>query len=492
MSTAIQINGDPSSFNLTSSWSVESSSQGATYTKSPTTATKMVNFAVNLPTGATVLNSYIHSEWGSPKTGYAIKTVNGTVPRSENNYNVSVTLSTTNGTNSYEFKFKANGSLLSEGSHSSIAQISNVYLYIEYQNPASSFTLSSTSVAAGGTVTANISAVDSSYTHRMTVAFGSRSATVTGTNTSASYAIPLSWLDQIPNAISGTATVKVETLSGSTVLGSATSSFTITCPDSVVPSVGTISTEVVDGHSGFYIKNVSKCKVTVSGYTAGTGATVNSVYISGNGNSVYANTMTSSVLSTSGTVTFTVKVTDSRGRSASGTASINVLPYEPIKINSVGAYRCTSNGTIDVSSGTSITACCEYTMSDVDENVASVRVFWRVYGDTSWTEASNWPDESGTWKIVLQDSAELDKQYEVRFLVADAISTTERIVTVSSASIFMAWNKSKQSIGFGTYPSESQSVTISNDWTLMIGTKSIEDYVRDLVAEILRSNGLIS
>ena len=97
MATTVEINGDPSSFNLKSSWSVSSSSQGAVYTQQPTVATKTVYFTVNLPSGAIVNKCYIHSEWGSPKTGYAIRTVNGAVPNMENGNKFSVSVATTNG-----------------------------------------------------------------------------------------------------------------------------------------------------------------------------------------------------------------------------------------------------------------------------------------------------------------------------------------------------------------------------------------------------------
>lgn len=159
MATTVEINGNPGSFNLKSSWSVSSSSQGAVYTQQPTVDTKTVYFTVNLPSGAIVNKCYIHSEWGNPNTGYAIKTVNGTVPRMENGYNVSVSLATTNGSNGYEFKFKANGSLLNPGKHSSIAGISNVYMHIEYTMPytnptaPTSVIISKATAAPGGTAT---------------------------------------------------------------------------------------------------------------------------------------------------------------------------------------------------------------------------------------------------------------------------------------------------------------------------------------------------
>lgn len=493
---SIDINGSPSFFNLKSTWTVGTVSNGAlSITKSPTTVTQNVSFSINLPSGAIISSAYIHSEWGSPNTGYATRTVNGIKPSSDNNYNVPVTVNTTNGTVSYEFKFKANGSTSGgTGNHTGTASVSDIYLHIEYINPASNFTVDVSSVNAGGNITANINPVDSSYTHNMTVTFGSRSETIIGVGTTASYTIPLEWLDQIPNSTSGTATVKIDTLSGSTVLGSNSSTVTITCPDNIVPSVGTITTEVVSDERDIYIKGHSQCRIIVSDYMAGTGAAIENVYISGGGDSVYADTMLSSMLNNAGVITYTVTVTDTRGRSASDTVSIEVLDHEPITITGVVAYRCTSDGVADKASGKSLRLGCAYTISELDdiENEASVRVFWRVYGDDSWTEIKNWPDESGEEQTVLVDALELDTRYEVRFLVTDSMSRAEKIIIIPTGSVFMTWNKSKRKFGLGVYPENDNSFVINGDWTFMIGDKTIDEIINDRVNEILIAKGLIS
>ena len=131
---SVQITGSPDSFKLTSTWRVaNASSTVAVITEGPSTATQSVSFTVALPADATITNAYVHSEWGSPNTGYATRSVNGTAVKAENNSNVSVPVDVLNGTVSYEFKFKANGSTSGGiGYHSGVASVSNVYLYIDY------------------------------------------------------------------------------------------------------------------------------------------------------------------------------------------------------------------------------------------------------------------------------------------------------------------------------------------------------------------------
>lgn len=154
---SVQITGSPSSFRLKSTWICNAS---GVITSGPTTATKTVSFAVSIPSGSNITSAYVHSEWGSPKGGFAIKTVNGTYVSSSNNNNVSVSVGTTSGTVSYEFKFKSNGvSGQAGGQASGITNVSNVYLHIDYTLPytnptaPTSVTVSPTTAAPGGSAT---------------------------------------------------------------------------------------------------------------------------------------------------------------------------------------------------------------------------------------------------------------------------------------------------------------------------------------------------
>lgn len=350
---------------------------------------------------------------------------------------------------------------------------------IKWVDTKSSFTLSSASLDAGSKLTVTITRQVSAYTHKVKYELGEKNYTATGVGTSSSYTIPTDWLGQIPNATSGTGKVTVTTLnaSGGTV-GSASANVTIKAGSGVVPSVGTIKAEVVGGLDGLYIQGYSKCKVTVSGHTAGTGATVASVLISGNKDSAWATTMTSSPLRTSGTVTFTVKVTDSRGRATSGTVSITVTAYKAVAITGRTALRCTSTGTVSRVTGKSAKLGVSYTMTSVGSNAATVKVYWRLYGVSSWTQISGWSSTSGYTAVALKDSLALDKRYEIRFDVADKISTASQTAVIEPGVVYMVWSKVKSSFGLGTYPTAEKQVAIAADWSLMLGSMDVGKSVR--------------
>ena len=367
-----------------------------------------------------------------------------------------------------------------EGSNSNVC-FQNVSVVIDYTNPRSTFTLDKTALDAGTALGVNISRIDASYTHKVTFAFGSRSYTATGVGTSTSYTIPVAWLDQIPNAVSGTGNVTVETLnSAGTSMGSVSASFTLTAGSGVVPTVGTITATLLDGLDGLYIQGHSKCRVAVSGYTAGTGATVASVLISGNGDSAWAESMVSSLLRTPGTVTFTVTIKDSRAREASGSISITVEAYTDIAITGRTALRCLSDGTVSRTKGKSAKLGCSYAMTTVGSNAATVRVYWRVYGTEAWTEITGWNSASGYTAVALTDAVALDGRYEFLFRVADRMSMAEQTAVIAPGSVFMVWSKIRNAFGFGAYPTGEKQVAIAEDWRLVLGSTDVGNAIRQL------------
>lgn len=384
---------------------------------------------------------------------------------------------TGNGSFSLFFRKIAN----SAGSASNV-YFSDISIVVDYTNPLSTFTLNKTTLDAGTTLGVTISRADSSYTHKVTYAFGTRSYTQTGVGTSASYTIPLAWLDQIPNAISGTGSVTVETLnSAGASMGSRSTNFTLTAGAGVTPSAGTLTAALVDGLGGAYIQGHSKCKATLSGYAAGTGATVAAVSITGNGDSANANTLASSLLRAAGTVTFTATVRDSRGRTASTTASITVTAFTDVAITSKTVLRCGSDGTEDRTGGKSAKLGCSYSYTAVTGNSVTVRVFWRVAGAAAWNEITGWDSTSGYTAVALVDSVPLDARYEIRFLVTDAVSRAEQTAVIDPGEVFMVWSKVRKCLGLGTYPTGKKRLALAEDWGLWLGEHRVGAAARNLL-----------
>src|SRR5699024_10761578 len=95
---------------------------------------------------------------------------------------------------------------------------------------------------------------------------------------------------------------------------------------------------------GLYVRTKSKVTAKITGAAGVYGSTIKSYSISGGGYSGTSSSLTTGFLNTAGTVTFTAKITDSRGRTATKTASITVVDYSPPILSSVKAFRCNEQG----------------------------------------------------------------------------------------------------------------------------------------------------
>ena len=107
-------------------------------------------------------------------------------------------------------------------------------------------------MVAGTAAKLNITAYNDAYTPKVTWKFGSYSykQNLAAGVKSASYTIPLSWLNTIPSSTSGTAYVSLETIDASgNSLGTYSYAFTITVPASVVPSMSSVSSVAVNSNA---------------------------------------------------------------------------------------------------------------------------------------------------------------------------------------------------------------------------------------------------
>jgi hypothetical protein len=120
---------------------------------------------------------------------------------------------------------------------------------------------------------------------------------------------------QLPNSASGTMTVTLNTYSSkdtSTLIGSNSKTFTVTIPESVKPSISSSNISLSPTTYSYLIQNKNSVAISVSGCSAGTGSSIASYTYSGPGISTGAITSTSAtsgVISTAGTLTYTVIAT---------------------------------------------------------------------------------------------------------------------------------------------------------------------------------------
>lgn len=350
-----------------------------------------------------------------------------------------------------------NGSTLSSSSQS----YSHALTKIARNSTISSVT-SSVEVDGTNKCTVEISRAVSTHTHTVTWKIGSYTHSATSVGTSTSYAIPTSWMNAIPSATTGTATVTVTTYSGSTKIGSTVSkNFTLKIPSSIVPSVSATIAMVngtVPSSWGIYVQSKSKCTITPSS-SGSYSSTIKTITITGGTNGKYNKSMTTDTawttptLAESGTISFTIKATDSRNRSASVTKSITVYEYKTPSISSVTAQRCTSDGTLNddgtylkVSVPTSSYSSCN------GKNTCTLTVMYKESTATTWSTATN---VSTTASVIGAGGISTSKSYNVRFTITDAFTSVTKDVTVSTSGCLLNFRKDKDGLSLGKFAETS-------------------------------------
>ena len=221
------------------------------------------------------------------------------------------------------------------------------------------------------------------------------------------YQIPANYdtLSQIPYSTTGTMTATLTTYNSSgTQIGSTSSkTFTVTVPNTVVPTVGTIT--LTPQTYSYLIQNKNTVNVAVSGCSAGTGSSIKSYTFLGPGISTTttSTSVVSSIISNTGTLTYRVTVIDSRGRTASKTATIYCYPHFLPRITSLNAFRCNENGQAD-KNGLKIK--CSFTLTYAlvnNTNKCSVNIYGKT-GDGNYKSirtASGLSNDSGTIGVSL-------------------------------------------------------------------------------------------
>lgn len=321
---------------------------------------------------------------------------------------------------------------------------------------ASSFTINAGSALLGSPVSITIDRKSSSFTHRVSYQFaGSSSTTVTtSAATSASFTPPISLASQIPNATTGVLTISVSTWNGGTQIGSAVNkSVNLGIPTSVVPTMGTPTAtrddNGVPSSWGVYVKGFSKCTVAIVSAAGAYGSTIKSYSITGGGLNATTSSAKTGVLNTAGTVTFTCKITDSRGRTAEKTVSITVVDYSGPSL-SVSAERCSSGGTISAE-GTYLRVTVDYSFASVSgkNSIASKSVTCNGATNTTFGDGS---------PFTLAANVSIGSTYVLTAKVTDAlgqsfsasidIRTATRVLNVRATKDGLAIGKFSEKIGF--------------------------------------------
>lgn len=361
----------------------------------------------------------------------------------------------------FKFTFQGSGSLSTVGTITSSLAYSNIKITVDYTEPASGLTLNKTSCKAGDVIRATIAPTSTTAAHKIRYAMTGvttvTSATIPAGTKTYDYTVPLSWQNAFPNNASRTVTVTLLTYSGSTNTGEVSKTFSLTLSDDAYPSITQFDiaripgfvdediTEYIQGFSqaqvqsaatGAYSSTISQYKVTVGGWS-GTGANVTSPVISGSGN-----------------IVVTLQVTDSRGRKATQTQTIAVLPYSPPSLVSPSVYRSDVSGN-EAIAGTYVRILTGIRMSPLggppDVNVGTLKA--RVY--EKGTTAPAWDDPSVVVltanTALIVGGMDIVKSYTIDIQVSDKLASYVYTAEISTAKALISGLAEVAGVAIGKY-----------------------------------------
>lgn len=344
-------------------------------------------------------------------------------------------------------------------------------------------TVSATNANLGSASTITITRASSSFTHTLSYTFGSSTGTIVSKTTSTSYSWTpaLTLANQIPNAVSGTCTITCDTYSGTTKVGTKTCTLTLMVPSSVKPTITSLTATRVDGDVpatwAIYVQSKSKATLKINGAAGAYGSTISSYSISGGGFSSTASSFTTGFLTSSGTITFTAKVTDSRGRTSdAATVSISVVAYSVPTCSSHLSQRATSSGTVS-DDGTYVKGMVTFSYSSCSsKNTITTATYYKKSSATSWTNASK-TFTSGTAFTYGGGVISTESSYDVKYTITDAFTTVTILDLVSTAAVLMDFKAGGKGIAIGKVAEKDNVFEIANDWELEVHGKTIVDLI---------------
>ena len=324
---------------------------------------------------------------------------------------------------------------------------SAVTLTVDWSEPATQPVLDKNSVELGQPVAITTAATNSAYRHRLRYSFGSASGTISeNVEGSSSWSPPVSLASQIPNATSGIGTIYCDTYSGSTLLGTKSVGVTLTVPASVKPTAGTLSAAVTGDTSGtgLYVKGMGKAKLTLSGAAGVYGSEIKSYQITGGGWSAAASTLTTGILATAGEITFTGKVTDSRGRTSDNvTCKITVVDYSRPGVSAWSVYRCDADGN-KKNAGTYAAVEINADFSAITGNSLTLTAAYKLATETSYSAEAALTNNGKT--VIGSGNLSAAKTYDVRITVSDRYNTITIPTKLSTKKV--VWSVLFKGIGF--------------------------------------------
>ena len=319
-----------------------------------------------------------------------------------------------------------------------------------------------------GTIT--IRREDPTFYDTITYRFGNSSSVIlTKTDkTSISWTPPVSLAAEIPNAPSGAGKFEIITYKNGVEIGREESSFIADAPIDAAPDISAaFSQQEQIAALGIYVQNQSRLQVALTG-TPKYGATIKS-YAAAVGGAAFSQQKFTADLPQAGSVTVTYSCKDSRGLSANGSQTIEVLPWSVPSVTAIKAGRCTVKGVADPLGDHAKVTFSAKISPLAEKNTAAYTLKYRAVGGTSWqtlpisTAAGDYAPSGASIIIPVDTGTAYDilVEAEDRFKRQDSLP-----VLLGSAAVFNRIDAKNNAMTWGEYRTKKDTFFIGGKMAL--------------------------
>lgn len=340
-------------------------------------------------------------------------------------------------------------------------------------------------------------------TYKATFTLGTYSGSATSTTKELTYAIPIAWCNAVPNATTGKANVVCQVLYGGQVYSSISTTITVSVPASVVPTVSSITLADKTGTPvpsawNMFVQHQSGVRVYAITTAGAYSSTIKTIKLQVGTQSTSKDYSVSALpqidtVTQSGSLTCTVTVTDSRGRTASKTATVTFVAYSAPKFTKCVSERATSAGELD-NDGTYFKSTTSVTYSTCSgKNAITLTVKYKKTDAVLYGTATTISPGTNTCGGDLNT----EFSYDVLYTVKDQFTTVTYIDYVSTAIYLMHFLHGGRGVAFGQkatmegYLDCAFKALFRNDTYFMTGN-GVQVDIRDVItlgAQTLTSFG---
>ena len=317
----------------------------------------------------------------------------------------------------------------------------------------------------GSSMTVKINRASSSFDHRLYYRVGDIDWVRVGLHigTEATFTIDTNMAKQIPDSMSGTLQLLLKTYNGSTQIGeSVYKNVTVNVPDyTPTASIKLTGNKLLKLTT--YVQGKSTVTVETTASTS-YGATIKSYTATIDGKSYSGSNFTTSALS-SGDKTISVKVTDTRGKTYTASATkFTVYAYSAPQIIEFKLER--------QSDETTVRAAAKGAIASVNgANTYTLRV--TLNGTTKQLSSLD--------GVTTFENVDTDKTYTATATLTDAYTTVTKTFALPTVDVTMDFHYSGKGVAFGKVAEEENLLDV--DWDLKIKGNELVDFVfyRDTV-----------